>query len=74
MTIFFGHNAFFWHTHAGSSRSQCIEGAVKMIYRDFEQVMAPGDSVLVPAGVEHVLKNIGAAPARVKCAHQPAAN
>lgn len=62
----------FSHTHAGASRSQCIDGVVQMIYQGFEKIMAPGDSVVVPGGVEHVMKNIGTLPARINCAHKPA--
>jgi len=65
-------NEEFSRAHPGTSQSQCIDGIVQMIYHGFERIMAPGDSVVVPAGVEHVMRNIGTQPARVTCALKPA--
>ena len=61
----------FAHTHAGTSRSRCVEGVVKMAYDGFEKILRSGDAVTVPAGAEHVLTNVGAGPARIDCAHSP---
>lgn len=73
-TIILESNEAFAHTHAGTSRSQCVEGVVKMEYQGFEQTLHSGHAVTVPAGVEHVLTNIGAGPARIDCAHSPRPN
>lgn len=70
-TIILESDEAFAHTHAGTSRSQCVEGVVKMAYPGFEKILHSGDAVTVPAGVEHVLTNIGAGPARIDCAHSP---
>jgi len=70
-TIVLEANEEFAHTHTGISRSQCLDGTVRMAYAGFEQILGPGDAVTVPAGVEHVMTNIGARPAHVDCAHSP---
>ena len=61
----------FAHTHAGSSRSRCVDGNVRMVYEGFEKILGPGEAVTVPAGIEHVITNIGIGQARVECAHSP---
>lgn len=70
-TIILEPDEAFAHAHAAASRSQCVEGVVRMAYDGFEKTLCPGDAVTVPAGVEHVLTNIGAGPARIDCAHSP---
>lgn len=70
-TIILEPDEAFAHTHANASRSQCVEGVVTMAYEGFEKILRSGDAVTVPAGIEHVLTNIGPGPARIDCAHSP---
>lgn len=58
-----------WHAHSGDGELEelylVLEGAGRMHVGDETYDIAPGDSVLAAAGVEHDLLNTGGAPLRV---------
>jgi quercetin dioxygenase-like cupin family protein len=59
----------FEHTHSQNSTTDLQAGLVRCSYDDVSIELRPGNTVLIPAGVPHVLENIGEVPAHVGCRH-----
>lgn len=46
---------FCWHSHANEDELFLVlEGRLRMRFRDGEQVLGPGQLIVVPRGVEHL--------------------
>jgi mannose-6-phosphate isomerase-like protein (cupin superfamily) len=46
---------FLWHSHAEEDELFfVVEGRLRMRFRDCEQVLGPGQLLIVPRGVEHL--------------------
>jgi len=46
---------FCWHSHANEDELFLVlEGRLRMRFRDGEQVLMPGQLIIVPRGVEHL--------------------
>lgn len=41
------------HAHPNEQSGYVVSGKIRMIFGDFDQVLGPGDSYSIPAGVEH---------------------
>jgi len=47
--------AFEWHSHAHADEFFfVVSGTLRMKYRDREELLGPGDMIVVPRGVEHL--------------------
>ncbi len=64
-------NEEFAHTHATESRSQCLRGEVSVTFNGVARTLGVGETAVIPAGMEHVIKNIGRESAHIGCAHSP---
>lgn len=61
------------HRHGESEEIYLIlDGIGRMTLEAEEFAIAPGDTVLIPPGTPHRLRNIGAEPLRLLCACSPA--
>lgn len=70
-TIILEPNEEFAHTHATESRSQCLRGEVSVVCNGTERTLGVGETAVIPAGLEHVIRNIGRDSAYIGCAHSP---
>lgn len=61
----------FSHSHNDNNMTSCISGLVEVCYRDVTRVIGAGQSISIPEGVEHTLRNVGKQQAYIGCYHSP---
>lgn len=42
-----------WHIHNSDQLFMVVSGKIKILFRDFEVELSPGESYVIPFGVEH---------------------
>ena len=70
-TIILAPDEAFAHIHTTESRSKCLRGEVSVTFAGVAHTLRVGDTTVIPAGMEHVIKNIGRDNAHIGCAHSP---
>ena len=60
------------HTHEVMEVIYQLEGRAHYDTPEGTWELGPGDRILMPAGLQHVARNTGAAPARALCVYSPA--
>jgi quercetin dioxygenase-like cupin family protein len=61
----------FEHYHANPSTTYLIEGRVRLSFDGREFNLKPGQVIVIPPSVPHVIENLGSNSARVGCGHGP---